>query len=89
MKKNINNRETKAFIDRTPLRFIGGLFILIVGVFAKSFSISTLGVFDLVISFVFFLNPSIEDKKSFKLPVLLIYGAILIWCVMWLMSKLP
>ncbi len=83
MKKN-----SKAFIDRTPLRFIGGLFILIVGILAKSLALSSLGIFDLIISFVFFKNPSIEDNKSFKLPVLLLYGGILLWCALWLLSKL-
>jgi hypothetical protein len=79
----------KAFIDRTPLRFIGGAFILIVGLLARSLSLSLLGVFDLIISLIFFMNPEIEYNKAFKLPVLLIYGAILIWCMLWLMSRLP
>ena len=85
--KNIRKSD-HGFIDRTPLRFVGGLFILFVGIFAKSLSLSLLGIFDLVISFVFFLNPDIESKKTFKLPTLLIYGGLLVWCTLWLISKL-
>ncbi len=75
------------FIDRTPLRFIGGSFILLVGIFAKSFALVILGLFDLGISFAFFLKPEIDNKKMFKLPILLLYGFILVWCALWLMSK--
>ena len=85
----MNKKFIYGFIDRTPLRFIGGLFILIVGITAKSFSLGVLGIFDLIISFVFFLNPDIEYNKMFKLPTLLLYGGILIWCTLWIISKLP
>jgi hypothetical protein len=82
----MKNKQS-AFIDRTPLRFIGGAFILIVGILAKSFALIVLGLFDLGISFAFFIHPDVQDKKRFKLPILLLYGFILIWCALWLMSK--
>ena len=81
--------RTRGFIDRTPVRFIGGAFILIVGILAKSYSLAILGLYDLIISFLFFYDPDIQYKKSFKLPVLVLYGAILLWCAMWLFSKFP
>ena len=89
LKKTKQHKTQKecGFIDRTPLRFIGGLFILIVGFFTQSTSLISLGVLDLAISFAFFFNPSIEDKKIIKLIVGLLYGFVLIWCVFWIMSK--
>ena len=86
---NIMKNTSRAFIDRTPLRFIGGAFIFIVGILAKSIPLIILGLFDLGISFAFFIHPDVQDKKAFKLPILLLYGFILIWCAFWLMSKLP
>ncbi len=77
----------KGFIDRTPLRFIGGFFILIVGLLARSLPITFLGLFDLGISFLFFFKPSIDDKKSFKFIIGVLYGAILLWSIFWLGSK--
>jgi hypothetical protein len=76
--------KTRAFIDRTPLRFIGGAFILGVGILAKSLPLIILGIFDLGISFLFFLKPTIEYKKRYKLPIILLYGFILIWSAFWL-----
>jgi len=85
--KTVNKQKRFGFIDRTPLRFIGGAFILIVGILARSLPITLFGIFDLIISILFFMNPSIEDNKSFKLPALLLYGGILLWCALWLFSK--
>jgi hypothetical protein len=79
----------KAFINRTPLRFVGGTFMLLVGMLAKSTPLVILGLFDLGISFAFFLKPEIEDNKILKVIVGLIYGAILVWCISWLSSMLP
>jgi len=84
----MKTRLTDGFINRTPLRFIGGFFILIVGILAWSLSLFTLGVFDLAISFAFFIKPTIEDEKILKVLVGLLYGAILLWCALWLLSKI-
>lgn len=78
----------KGFIDRSPLSFIAGIFMLIVAVLAKSIPLGLLGIFDLGVGFIYFFNPDISDKKTAKLVIFTTYGALILWCVLWLMSKL-
>lgn len=79
----------KGFIDRSPLSFASGVFIIIVAILAQSFPLGLLGVFDIGIGFVSFLNPDLGDKKSVKFAVFIIYGALILWSILWLMSKMP
>lgn len=79
----------KGFIDRGPLSFVGGIFMLLVGLLAKSIPLISLAIFDIVVSIVFFMNPDAADKNSVKFIVYFTYGALILWTVLWLMSKIP
>ena len=79
----------KGFIDRSPLQYTAGIFILIVAILAKSIPLGTLGLFDLGIGFAHFSNPDLADKKTIKLFVFTLYGALILWSLLWLVSKMP
>ena len=79
----------KGFIDRSPLSFVAGVFIVIVAILARSFPLGSLGIFDIGVGFVSFLNPDLADEKTPKLIIFILYGALILWSVLWLMSKMP
>jgi len=80
--------RNSGFIDRSPLSFLAGIFMLIVAFLTGSIPLGGLGFFDLGVGFVSFFNPDVADKKSAKLIVLTVYGFLIFWSILWLMSKL-
>ena len=78
----------KGFIDRSPLWFLAGVFMLVAGILAKCIPLITLAIYDMSVGFAFFFHPNLDDNKPAKLFIYITYGALILWWVFWIMAKI-